>query len=42
VIDRLVPYSGLILFLSLIAACCSLKCEIDKILPPTPESVAHE
>ena len=41
-VDRLAPYSGLILLLSLTVGLFILRCELNRLSAPAPETPLHE
>ena len=41
-VDRLAPYSGLILFALLFGALFLLRCELKRLSAPAPETPLHE
>ena len=41
-IDRLAPYSGLMLFILVFAALFLLRCEVNRLSTPAPETPPHE
>lgn len=41
-IDRLAPYSGLILFIFMFAALFLLRCEVNRLSASAPETPTHD